>query len=290
MENHNELLTVLKELHNISGLRLSIYDTHFHEMVAWPPDHCSFCAELQRNECALQMCRDSDKNAFEQAKKTGEVVFYRCSFGMSEAVAPLFSFGNLIGYLMMGQTLCYPATNRDEVWALSRQYAENEVTLWEKLQEQPLQEPDKMRSCITIMDICAKYISMSNRFNPDKSDLPTAVRGYIHRNFREPLSLEHLRNVFFCSRATLINTFRERFNEGINPYITRVRVEHAQQMLARTRLSINKISSECGFSNQNYFTKVFRKKTGMTPTEYRRAMRKQEEETENAAEECTDSE
>jgi AraC-like DNA-binding protein len=289
MENHTELLTVLKELHNISGLRLSIYDTHFHEMVAWPPDHCSFCAELQRNECALQMCKESDKNAFEKAKETGEMVFYRCRFGMNEAVAPLFSFGNLIGYLMMGQNLCAPENIREEVWAASRSYAIDEKALWSRLYEQPLQDPNKMLSCMHIMDICAKYISMRNRFNPDKSDLPAAVRSYIHRNFREQLSLEHLRSVFFCSRATLINTFRERYGEGINQCITRVRVEHAQKMLEYSRQSINKISTECGFSNQNYFTKVFRKKTGMTPTEYRKALWGKEGAS-DAVEECADSE
>ena len=103
---------MLQELHNISGLRLSVHDTDFHEIEAYPKGLCSLCAMVQQNEQALQICHQTDYAAFERAKKTQQFSIYQCRFGLYEAVAPIFSFGTLIGYLMMGQTLCSPENNR----------------------------------------------------------------------------------------------------------------------------------------------------------------------------------
>lgn len=279
MNDHIELLTVLKELHNISGLRLSVHDTKFHEIVAWPPNACGFCEELHRNEKALDMCHASDYCAFEQAQKSDEIYFYRCRFGLHEAVAPIFSFGNLIGYLMMGQTLCLPEQNRQDVLQASLPYAVDEAALRDRLAEMPLHDPNMMLSCMRIMDICAKYISLSNRFNPERAELAPSIRAYIHQNYGEPLSLELLKNHFFCSRATLINAFRDRYHESISQYITKVRVDHARELLTYSRRNIKEIAAECGFSNQNYFSKVFQKETGYAPSQYRKETQAVKEDT-----------
>ena len=279
MEDHIEFVTILKELHTISGLRLSVHDTKFREIVAWPARGCGFCEELHRNEKAMEMCHASDYHAFEQAQKSNEIYFYRCRFGLHEAVAPIYSFGNLIGYLMMGQTLCQPEQNRREILQQALPFAVNETALRARLNEMPLHDPKIMLSCMRIMDICAKYISLSNRFNPERAELAPAIRAYIHQNYREPLSLESLHNHFFCSRATLINAFRDRYHESINHYITKVRVEHASELLTYSRRAIKEIALECGFSNQNYFSKVFQKETGVTPSHYRRKTQRGKEDS-----------
>ncbi len=289
MDDHIELITVLQQLHQISGLRLSVHDTQFHEIVAWPPAHCPFCAELQRNEQALRMCRESDQQAFARVKNSSGITFYRCRFGLHEAVAPIYSFGSLIGYLMMGQTLCRPEGTRREVLREALPYARDPDELREKLAAMELHDPEQMRACMQIMDICAKYISLSNRFNPEKADLAPAVYDYIHQNYAEPLTLDVLHRHFFCSRATLINAFRSRYRESIGHCITRVRVEQAQKQLAHSRRSIKEVAARCGFSNQNYFSKVFLKETGVTPTDYRRQAFAKEDEF-HAAEKRTTAE
>lgn len=289
MEDHIELITVLQELHRISGFRLSMHDTGFHEMAAWPREKCAFCAELQRNPDALARCQQSDCDAFEQAQQQNELYRYRCAFGLDEVVAPVYSFGTLIGYLMMGQTLCRSAGGRDAVRRAAMPYAVDRAALSAKLDAMELHDPDMMLSCARIMDICAKYISLSNRFNPEKADLATAIRAYIYAHYAEPLSINQLKNHFFCSRATLINAYRSRYHEGINRCIIRVRIEHACEQLQFSRRTVKEIAAECGFSSQNYFSKVFLKEKGVPPTVYRRE-RWVKEDAANAAEKCKTAE
>lgn len=270
MDDHVELTTVLRELHRVSGLRLSMHDTSFREMAAWPTEKCAFCAELQRNPAALEKCMASDRAAFAAAQKSDRMHRYRCVFGLDEVVAPVYSFGKLIGYLMMGQTLCRPADSRESVRRAALPYAVDPAALNRVLDEMKLRDPEQMLSCARIMDICAKYISLSNRFNPERAELAPAIRAYIYAHYADPLSINQLKTHFFCSRATLINAYRNRYGESINGCITRVRIEHAKERLAYSRSTIKEIASACGFSNQNYFSKVFLKETQKTPTQYRR--------------------
>ena len=51
--------------------------------------------------------------------------------------------------------------------------------------------------------------------------------------------------------------------------LTEYRVDHAAQLLARTRNSVAEIALACGFPDQSYFTKVFKRRTGRTPLAYR---------------------
>ena len=59
---------------------------------------------------------------------------------------------------------------------------------------------------------------------------------------------------------------------GITPhnYLTKLRLEHAMSLLLNTSLSIREIAQQSGFTESNYFTKVFRKYTHMTPGDFRK--------------------
>jgi two-component system response regulator YesN len=72
-------------------------------------------------------------------------------------------------------------------------------------------------------------------------------------------------------------------------YLNFYRIEQAAHMLDSTELSVTEVGNRCGFWESSYFTKVFRKKTGMTPTEYRKALWGKEGAS-DAVEECADSE
>ena len=70
------------------------------------------------------------------------------------------------------------------------------------------------------------------------------------------------------SKAHLIRTFTK--SVGISPgkYLTRVRVEYAKLLLRDEDVSVTYVAEAAGFANANYFSKVFRRETGMSPSEY----------------------
>lgn len=270
MNEKSELLNVLKELHNVSSFRLSIHDTNFQEIEAFPKNICSFCKLIQQNEYCKNICKQNDRTAFQKVSETQKVYMYQCKFGLYEAVAPLYSFGTLTGYLMMGQMINQYDANRNDILSMASNYVEDKNKLYEAVAKIPSGNEKQILSCVAIMDICAKYITLSNRLTNVKSDLAHEVKKYIDQNYYKQINIDTLCKIFFCSKSTLINTYKKKYSQSINNYLINKRIEHACQLLSYTNKSIKEIALNCGFSEQNYFSKVFYKLNKKSPTEYRK--------------------
>ena len=269
MPNQIELSTVLKELHNISGFRISIFDAEFNEVTAYPPEQSPFCSLVKRNEKTKLSCHESDRKAFKRVQETNEVYLYQCSFGLYEAVAPLYSFGKLTGYLMMGQTLDTLNSSPAFVLSVTTPYFTEKQPLIEAVSKIEIRAKENIVSCLSIMKICAEYITLTNRLNSTKQDLAHETKRYIDQNYQTKITIELLCDRFYCSRATLIIAFKKRYHITITDYLNTVRTNQASNLLTMTNKSIREISELCGFSDQNYCSKVFVKYKSMTPSAYR---------------------
>lgn len=93
---------------------------------------------------------------------------------------------------------------------------------------------------------------------------------YIEEHYAEPLSLTGLGRHFHFNPSYLSSYFATHNKEGFSEYLNRIRVTKAEELLRAGELSISEISGRVGYSDPGYFTKVFRKQTGFSPSQYRR--------------------
>ncbi|WP_323089914.1 response regulator transcription factor [Allobaculum sp. JKK-2023] len=93
---------------------------------------------------------------------------------------------------------------------------------------------------------------------------------YIQEHYNEPLQLQTLVDRFGFSYAYLSSLFSEKSSETFSEYLNRIRIEKACEPLIHSDQSIADIAQETGYSDSGYFSKVFKKQTGMTPRTYRR--------------------
>ncbi|KYG30485.1 AraC family transcriptional regulator [Alkalihalobacillus trypoxylicola] len=115
---------------------------------------------------------------------------------------------------------------------------------------------------------CLRYI---HRFNQDIS-LPPAInqaKEYIEKNYHMPLSVGDIAEEVGLSKYYLIKQFGESMNGTPIQYLNKVRIKKSIQLLKYSELSIKKIAVKVGFTNDNYFNKVFRKVVGVSPGEFR---------------------
>lgn len=101
----------------------------------------------------------------------------------------------------------------------------------------------------------------------------TECMRYIDRNFSEELSLACLAEVCGVSEEHFCRSFR--LCTGMRPfeYINRLRVQKAKEyMVEYGKMSCREIGRRCGFGSGSYFSLMFRREVGMTPTEYRRQL------------------
>lgn len=94
------------------------------------------------------------------------------------------------------------------------------------------------------------------------------VLHYIQEHLTEKIAVDALSRKAYLSRNIFFKWFKEQF--GITPleYINRERVTLAKQLLVQQQNSVQSVSSQCGFSDVNYFIRVFKKAVGLTPKAY----------------------
>ena len=270
MENiMNELEKLLKDLYKISGLNMSIFDLNQNLLASYPHKKSKFCNELEKNNNTFQHCIDCDYKAMEHVKKTGELYIYKCHFGLNEAIMPLYSYGSLTGYLMMGQAVIGTYRNYSEIIEKSKEYFQDKEILKKYITEITILNEEQVYAFANICDVCAKYISLTNRIQAKHDHLAQEVKYYIIANYNKQITIEELCSYFFCSRGTLLNHFKSKYNTTIHQYLLDYRLKKATELLINDELNVKEIAYFCGFEDPNYFSKVFKKRYGRSPLEFK---------------------
>ncbi|HBR33224.1 MAG TPA: hypothetical protein DD734_01210 [Firmicutes bacterium] len=96
------------------------------------------------------------------------------------------------------------------------------------------------------------------------------ARVYIEQNFRDPeLNLEQVANAVFISACYLSRLFKEVTTYPLTEFLNRTRIKEAEKLLMTTPAKIYEIANDVGFRDSHYFGIVFKKITGLSPSEYR---------------------
>ena len=104
---------------------------------------------------------------------------------------------------------------------------------------------------------------------PKKMDI-SSVKSFLDEHYSEKLSLESVAGSFFVNKHYLARLFKEQYGVTLVTYLQQVRITHAKRMLRFTDKSIEEIGLECGIGELNYFSRVFKKLEGVSPSEFRR--------------------
>jgi len=104
---------------------------------------------------------------------------------------------------------------------------------------------------------------------PKKMDI-SLVKSFLDEHYKEKLSLESVASHFFIDKHYLARLFKEQYGVTLVTYLQQVRITHAKRMLRFTDKSIEEIGLECGIGELNYFSRVFKKLEGVSPSEFRR--------------------
>lgn len=117
------------------------------------------------------------------------------------------------------------------------------------------------------------FTNLSGILKPDSvysgSDTIENIQTYIKRNYQKDITQEFISSLFFLNRSYLSTLFRERTGEKFVDYLNGVRIEKAKELLRTSEKKMYQIARGVGYDNVKYFFRVFKKKTGVTPEQYR---------------------
>lgn len=112
----------------------------------------------------------------------------------------------------------------------------------------------------------------SSVHNKQEEQSETAVakaKKYIQENYSKDISLDDVSKEVSISPYYFSKLFKEEAGENFIEYLTRIRIEKAKEMLKKPELSIKEVGVMSGYGDPNYFSRIFKKQTDMTPREYR---------------------
>lgn len=120
-----------------------------------------------------------------------------------------------------------------------------------------------------------KYcLLVRNHSMKNYSQLTQRCITYIDFHYAEPLSLSFFADMCHVTKSYLSTLFKKETDTNITDYIHSVRIRHALVLLNSTALPIHAIAASCGYSDINYFIKIFKRLNGNSPKQYRSQMTK----------------
>ncbi|MFO7295578.1 MAG: response regulator [Clostridia bacterium] len=127
-----------------------------------------------------------------------------------------------------------------------------------------------------IEHLIAHDASLNDKFKKgqgEKFALFKAVEQYITANLKEDINLKDTAAKFNLSPYYFSRTFKKVFGYNFSDYLNLIRINRAKELLKDASLSVKEIGYLVGYNDPNYFSKVFKKYEGITPTEYREKLR-----------------
>ncbi len=259
--NVEKLKEIIDELGEVTGLALAILDSEFNFLYMRAREDDDFCDSLQvMKECRLN-CAASDDKMLLECKRTGKPHTHFCHAGLRDTVVPILKNGSAVGYVIIGRL------RPDCELSLDASPFADEPELWrERYSRLSYLSERQLGSMINLLS----HLLFENAIEIDYGELIEKAVAYIDAHIAEHLTVEGLSAALFVSKNKLYEGFRSYFSTTVGEYVTSKRISLAKRLLATTERSAAEISAEVGMENYSYFSKLFKRRVGCTPSEYRK--------------------
>jgi len=132
-------------------------------------------------------------------------------------------------------------------------------------------EPVAVCRCIDWLNELVRFLEdhIHNKVEPFVDKTIDKLKKYMQEHLSEDISLVTLAAIAHMSPAYLSGLFKKKNGTSISDYLVFLRMEHAKRLLRNTNMKINDIARAAGYSDQRYFSAVFKRYAGSTAGEYR---------------------
>ncbi len=239
-----KLERILTDLSVLTDVRMGFCDSDGKQLINTSPRD-DYCSKLQKNKSNLEKCRRSDTDILDRCKKSGKLEKHICFAGLCDLAMPIIKQGTVAGYVIMGR-ICTPETKQ--------------------IPDMPSLSAEKLNS---FTDLLPQILFESAIVFKEDSLLEQATE-YIESNMDTELSINCICNKLHISKNCLYNIFHQNYECTVNEYISKARIDKAKALLVTTNNTVFEISQTVGINNYTYFCKLFKKKEGVSPLEYRK--------------------
>lgn len=266
-----ELMKLMQDFYVLTGICIALFDANGAELISYPKGEDTFCHCMRKNPDFRAKCRESDENAFEKCRQTQKLCIVKCHAGLIEASVPMIEDGRIIGYMMLGRIT--DKKNKVElvgaVLSRCREYSHG-AEIEEKIKKIKYRNEKQIQAAAKILEACCEYVKLRRMVQPSGKMLIDTLESYIEAHIGEEITVEEICSELEISRTKLYEAVRPYLKGGIAAFIKHKKLEHAKQLVRTTDMTIPEIASAAGFSDYNYFLRVFKQKYGISTKQMRK--------------------
>lgn len=267
-----KLKKILISFFDLTGITISVYNDKQKHITSYPNFDVNYCKTIRSNPSLLQNCTKYDVYNFNKCFIERKPFIYTCHAGIAEIVIPLFYENIIIGYMMLGRFVdkdnVYSSIDKVKITCLK--YYLNEKKMLKNYQALPKFTHKEIEAIINLAQMCINNLYMQQIISFNTNMLSTKIENYINQNLIENITVEMLCKKFYVGRKTLYKLFKNNFNDTIKNYINSKRINQAKILLKSKNYSISEIAEKVGFKDYNYFIRIFHKKEGISPLQYKK--------------------
>lgn len=286
--DYQKILDLVNNLSNCSDITVTFsFDKEFladRELFSLPPTKTTnnydlsakhYCHMIEKTPYYLE-CEKSDDIYKQKAKKSCNPIKYTCHAGLVEVICPVEINNEVIGYIQCGKFVDKEKkfSSAAKVKAVAQKYGINERELLSCYQDLPVVTAKKLNSTLYLLEkfikpLIVALISDGNTAPDEKNNLLISVRNYVYEHISEPITVEDICKNLFIGKRKLYAMLKNDSDQSIKDFILRFKMTEARRLLSYTETPLAEIAESVGFCDYNYFSRYFKKTTGVSPMVYR---------------------
>ncbi|CAM4489283.1 AraC family transcriptional regulator [Paenibacillus macerans] len=126
---------------------------------------------------------------------------------------------------------------------------------------------------MSLITLLYRIVDVKHPFDPlkDKNEITVRTKQFIDKNYTRSITLKEIADTLYVSQHYLSHLFKKELGDSPVNYLITRRIEEAKRLLAGSDAAIHEIASRVGYGNDKYFSMLFKKVTGQSPSAYRDA-------------------
>lgn len=264
--NSEKLKKVIDDFVKVTKLSIAVHAADMSKIASSMPDNAAYCMEIHKADGG-EKCLCCDTELLMKCRETGQIVRHVCHAGLVDTVVPILKNKIPIGYIMIGRIKQNP--NFDEIYKFVSDAGE--YAHLKKLYKNVKYYNEEETSAVAELALMlTSFILLNDIINTEYDAFSAEADAYIEQNLKKEITVNMLCRKFNVSKNYLYEHFRSSFNCTVNEYIVSKRIEYAKKLLMDSDMPVNNIAEECGVFNHTYFCRLFKRKTGISPLQYRK--------------------
>ncbi len=231
-----------------------------------------FCEIAKSSDKGYLSCVSCKSLSSSKAVKEKKPFFGHCFYGLFEVVYPVIKDNSVGAIIYVGGAIVDEAETAKRLERSCRYTGVSAHSLSEQLLG--CERRCTPQELYDIAAIISEYLLLLSSHTPERKEkihwLVKVLKRYAEESFDTRLTLKELASLYHKNEKYLGRLFKKEMGLEFSDYCLSIKLENAEKLLIETDLCVLDIALECGFNNVSYFNRVFKRKNGITPLEFRR--------------------